>query len=133
MQIDTRVNHDVWLIEPKGRITVETEAQFTRVVSALLEAGRRRLVLDLADVPYIDSVGLGAIVQAYTTSRRRGGDLKLLHVKHRNRQLLVTTKLLTVFEVYDTEDEVARSVDGRREEMSPVQASVPEPRAMYSS
>jgi anti-anti-sigma factor len=132
MQIDTRVNCDVVLIEPKGRLTVETEAQFTKAVSALLETGRRRLVLNLVDVPYIDSVGLGAIVQAYTTSRHRGGDLKLLHVNHRNRQLLATTKLLTVFDVFDTEDEVVRSFDRRREEMSPVQASVPEPRAMYS-
>ena len=112
MQINTRVNHDVVLIEPKGRITVETERQFTEAVGMLLETGQRRLVLDLVDVPYIDSVGLGAIVQAYTSTRRRGGDLKFLHVRHRNRQLLVTTKLLTVFETYDTMDEVERSFDG---------------------
>lgn len=118
MQINTRVNHDVVLIEPKGRITVETERQFTEAVGMLLEAGQRRLVLDLADVPYIDSVGLGAIVQAYTSTRRRGGDLKFLHVRHRNRQLLVTTKLLTVFETYDTMDEVERSFDGGVSESS---------------
>ena len=113
MQINTRINHGVVLIEPKGRITVETEAQFTAAVWMLLEGGQRRLVLDLVDVPYIDSIGIGAIVQAYTSARRRGGDLKLLHVRHRNRHLLVTTKLLTVFEAFDTEDEVERSFDGR--------------------
>jgi anti-anti-sigma factor len=112
MQINTRLTRDVAIIEPKGRITVETERQFTEAVFALIEAGQRRLVLDLVDVPYIDSVGLGAIVQAYTSTRRRGGDLKFLHVTHRNRQLLVTTKLLTVFETYDTMDELERSFDG---------------------
>jgi len=111
MQIDTRVHHDVVIIQPKERITVETGAQFIEVVRTLLEAGPRRLVLSLLDVPSIDSVGLAAIVQAYTSARRRGGDLKLLHVRHRNRQLLTTTKLLTVFEAYDTEDKVERSFD----------------------
>jgi len=109
MQIDTRVHHDVVIIEPKERITVDTEAQFIEVVRALLEAGARRLVLNLIAVPYIDSVGLSAIVQAYTSARRRGGDLKFLHVRDRNRQLLKITRLLTVFEAYDTEDEVERS------------------------
>ena len=122
MQINTRVNHDVVLIEPMGRITVETEAQFTAVVQTLLGAGSRRLVLDLVDVPYIDSIGLGAIVQAYTSTRRRGGDLKFLNVRHRNRQLMATTKLLTVFEAYDTVDEVERSFDAEPEELFSVQA-----------
>lgn len=111
MRINTRLNHDVVIIEPKERITVETEAQFTEVVRALLKAGPRRLVLSLVDVPYIDSMGLGAIVQAYTSARQRGGDMRLLHVRHWNRQLLAITKLLTVFEVCDTEDGVGRSSD----------------------
>jgi anti-sigma B factor antagonist len=111
MRIDTRIHHDVVIIQPKERITVETDAQFTEMVRTLLEAGSRRLVLNLVDVPYIDSDGLAAIVQAYTATRRRGGDLKLLHLRDRTRQLLSVTKLLTVFEAYDTEDEVARSFD----------------------
>src|SRR6202163_158712 len=116
MRIDTRVNRDVVIIQPKERITDENEAQLTEVVRALLEAGPRRLVLDLVDVPGIDSIGLAAIVQAYTSTRRRGGDLKLLHVGRRNRQLLTITKLLTVFEAYDTEDDVQRSFDADCEE-----------------
>jgi len=111
MRIDTRVHHDVVIIQPKERLTVETDAQFTEMIRTLLEAGSRRLVLNLVDVPYIDSDGLAAIVQAYTATRRRGGDLKLLHLRDRTRQLLSVTKLLTVFEAYDTEDEVARSFD----------------------
>ena len=115
MRIDTRVHHDVVIIQPKERLTVETDAQFTEMIRALLEAGSRRLVLNLVDVPYIDSDGLAAIVQAYTATRRRGGDLKLLHLRDRTRQLLAVTKLLTVFEAYDTEDDVARSFDADHE------------------
>jgi len=113
MRIDTRVHHDVVIIQPKERITVETDAQLTEMIRTLLEAGSRRLVLNLVDVPYVDSDGLAAIVQAYTATRRRGGDLKLLHVRDRTRQLLSVTKLLTVFEAYDTEDAVERSFDAR--------------------
>jgi anti-sigma B factor antagonist len=116
MRIDTRVYRDVVIIQPKDRITDENDAQFAEAVRALLEAGPRRLALDLVDVPWVDSIGLAAIVQAYTSTRRRGGDLKLLHVGRRNRQLLTITKLLTVFEAYDTEDDVQRSFDADCEE-----------------
>ena len=113
MRIDTRVHHHVVIVEPKERITVETAADFTETIRTVLDAGSRHLVLNLVDVPYVDSDGLAAIVQAYTATRRRGGDLKLLHLRDRTRQLLAVTKLLTVFEAYDTEDAVERSFDGR--------------------
>ena len=109
MRVNTRLHHDLLIIEPKERITDETEPQFTELVRLLLEGGSRRLVLNLADVPHIDSVGLGAIVQAYTSARRYGGDLKLLRVRPRNRQLLTITKILTVLEAYETVEEVERS------------------------
>ena len=115
MRIDTRVHHHVVIVEPKERITVETAEHFTAAIRTVLEAGSRHLVLNLVDVPYVDSDGLAAIVQAYTATRRRGGDLKLLHLRDRTRQLLAVTKLLTVFEAYDTEDEVARSFDADAE------------------
>jgi anti-sigma B factor antagonist len=116
MQIDTRVYRDVVIIQPKERITDENETQLTEAVRALLEAGPRFLVLDLVDVPWIDSIGLAAIVQAYSSTRRCGGDLKLLHVGRRNRQLLTITRLLTVLEAYDTEDDARRSFDADCEE-----------------
>jgi anti-anti-sigma factor len=115
MRIDTRVGHGVVIVQPKERITVETEPQFTELFRTMLEAVPRRLVLDLVDVPYIDSIGLAAIVQAYTSTRRRGGDLKLLHVKDRTRQVLTVTRLLTVLEAYDTEDDVERSFNAKCE------------------
>jgi anti-sigma B factor antagonist len=116
MRIDTRLYHDVVIIQPRERITDANEGQFTEAIRTLLEAGPRRLVLDLSDVASVDSVALGAIVQAYTSTRRSGGDLRLLHVSPRNRQLLTITKLLTVLEAYDTEDEVGRSFDVESEE-----------------
>jgi anti-sigma B factor antagonist len=64
--------------------------------------------LSLAHVPYIDSVGLGAIVRAYTSARRRGGNLQLLHVEGRNRHLLTITKLLTVFDCLESESELVK-------------------------
>jgi anti-sigma B factor antagonist len=116
VRIDTRVHRDVVIIQPRERITDENDAQFAAAVRALLEAGLRRLVLDLVDVPWVDSIGLSAIVQAYTATRRHEGDLKLLRVGPRNRQLLTITKLLTVFEIYDTEDDAQRSFDADCEE-----------------
>jgi anti-sigma B factor antagonist len=109
MKIEETVRRDVVIIEPKGRLTLETEAQFRETIRRQLDAGRTRLVLNLADVPYIDSCGLGAIAQEYISARRRGGDLKLLNVSGRNQHLLILTKLATVFEMYNSEAEAERS------------------------
>jgi anti-sigma B factor antagonist len=119
MRIDTHLHHDVIVLEPKGRITIETEAPFTNAVRALLDAGPRRFAVDLVEVPYVDSVGLGAIVQAYTSVRRRGGDLKLLRPNDRVRRLLTITRLCTVLKTYDTEDDARRSFDSMCEELPP--------------
>ena len=91
MRVDQRIHRDIVVIEPQGRLTIETEADFVQAVRGLLDAGRVRFVLNLAGVPYIDSSGLGAIAQAYTSAWRRGGDLKLLNVSGRNLQLLTIT------------------------------------------
>jgi anti-sigma B factor antagonist len=106
MRIEETVRGNVVIIEPKGRLTVEIEEEFRETVRRLLESGRTRLVLNLANVPSIDSCGLGAIVHGCVSARRRGGDIKLLKVSGRNHHLLAITKLLTVFETYDSEDEV---------------------------
>ena len=71
--------------------------------------GRKKLVLNLAEVPYIDSAGLGEIVRTYTTVSRQGGSLKLLSLTKRITDLLAITKLLTVFETYDHEADAVRS------------------------
>ena len=109
MRIDERVRQNIVIIEPTGRLTVETEEQFTAAVRRLLHAGWTRLVLNLASVPYMDSCGLGALAQAYVSAWRHGGELKLLNVGGRNLSLLTITKLATVFEVFDSEDDAERS------------------------
>jgi anti-sigma B factor antagonist len=78
-------------------------------VNSLLNQGLKKIVLNLADVPYIDSAGLGEIVRTYTTVSKQGGTLKLLNLTKRITDLLSITKLLTVFETFDNENEAVRS------------------------
>ena len=91
-------------------LTVETESDLRDAVRRQLDSGRRQLVLDLARVPYVDSCGLGTMVQAYVSAHRAGGSVKLSNIAPRVRQLLTVTRLLTVFELYQPE---ARAVECR--------------------
>lgn len=99
----------VVVLAPAGRLTVETEHAFSSVVKRTLSAGHEFLVLDLAEVPYIDSCGLGAVVQAYVGACRRGGTMKLANVTGRTWRLLRITHLLTVLEVHDSVEAAALS------------------------
>jgi len=107
------VHSGVVILELTGRLTVETEAELKNAVRRQLEAGRAQLVLDLARVPYIDSCGLGTMVQAYVSAGRAGGFLKLLNVNSRNRHLLTITHLTEVLETYVQEEAAERSVGER--------------------
>jgi anti-sigma B factor antagonist len=78
-------------------------------INSLLAAGRKKLLLNLEGVPYIDSAGLGEVVRTYTTVSRQGGSLKLLNLTKRIEDLLSITKLLTVFETYESEAEAVQS------------------------
>lgn len=89
-------------ITPYGRLTVETVREFKATVDDLLTDNHPWLVLDLSDVPYIDSCGLGAIVHAFVAACERGGTMKLANINGRNLRLLQITHLLTVVEVYDS-------------------------------
>jgi anti-sigma B factor antagonist len=110
MQIEERVTGDVKLLDLKGRVTLgEGDELLKDKINSLLNQGHRKIVLNLADVPYIDSAGLGEIVRTYTTVSRQGGSLKLLNLTKRITDLLSITKLLTVFETFDSEDEAVRS------------------------
>jgi anti-sigma B factor antagonist len=110
MQIEERAVGDVMVLDLKGRITLgEGDELLKDKVNSLLNQGRRKLVLNLADVPYIDSAGLGEIVRTYTTVSRQGGSLKLLSLTKRITDLLSITKLLTVFETFDSESDAVRS------------------------
>jgi anti-sigma B factor antagonist len=110
MQIDQRAVGDVMVLDVKGRITMgEGDELLKDKVNSLVNQGHRKIVLNLAEVPYIDSAGLGEIVRTYTTVSRQGGNLKLLNLTKRITDLLSITKLLTVFETFDSENEAVRS------------------------
>ena len=110
MQIDQRAVGDVMVLDLKGRITMgEGDELLKDKVNSLVNQGHRKIVLNLADVPYIDSAGLGEIVRTYTTVSRQGGSLKLLNLTKRIKDLLSITKLLTVFETFDGEADAVRS------------------------
>src|ERR1043166_2299965 len=104
MQIEERAVGDVVILDLKGRITLgEGDELLKDKVNSLLNQGRKKIVLNLAEVPYVDSAGLGEVVRTYTTVSRQGGSLKLLSLTKRINDLLSITKLLTVFETYDNE------------------------------
>lgn len=100
----------VLVLDIRGRIILGPETQSVRAgVRAALDAGHRRIVIDLGGVDYIDSSGLSTLVAAYTSTRSAGGELKLLHLTKQVRSLLQITRLSTVFDVYDTLDAARRS------------------------
>ena len=110
MQIEERPIGDVMVLDLKGKVTLgEGDELLKDKVNSLVNQGQRKIVLNLADVPYIDSAGLGEIVRTYTTVSRQGGSLKLLGLTKRITDLLSITKLLTVFETYEKEADAVRS------------------------
>jgi anti-sigma B factor antagonist len=110
MQIEQRSVGDVVVLDVKGKITLgEGDEQLKDKVNSLVNQGHRKILLNLEGVPYIDSAGLGEIVRTYTTVSRQGGTLKLLNLTKRIQDLLSITKLLTVFETFDSEGEALRS------------------------
>jgi anti-sigma B factor antagonist len=110
MQIEERVVGDVVILDLKGKITLgEGDELLKDKVNSLVNQGHRKIILNLGGVPYIDSAGLGEIVRTYTTVSRQGGSLKLLNLTKRITDLLSITKLLTVFETFDTESEAIQS------------------------
>ena len=110
MQIDERAAGDVTILDLKGRMTLgEGDELLKDKINSLVLQGRKQIVLNLAEVPYIDSAGLGEVVRTYTTVKRQGGSLKLLNLTKRIEDLLSITKLLTVFDTYDDEAEAIKS------------------------
>jgi anti-sigma B factor antagonist len=103
MDIRERTLDDVTVVDLDGDLTREENAQFKRGVGAIIDAGARKMVINLAGVEHMDSSGLGELISCYTNMRRVSGDVKLLRPNHRLRNLLVITKLITVFETFDSE------------------------------
>src|SRR5258708_37241850 len=101
MQIQERAVGDVMVLDLKGKITLGQGDELLKdKVNSLVNQGHRKIVLNLADVPYVDSAGLGEIVRTYTTVSREGGSMKLLNLTKRITDLLAITKLLTVLATF---------------------------------
>lgn len=113
MQIGQRMVGDVAIVEVIGDITLSKggDVVLKDKVQSLLQQGYRKVLLDLGNVSYVDSAGLGQLVQIYATTSHLGGSMKLLNLTKRLKDLLVLTKLLTVFESYDSEAEAVASFD----------------------
>ena len=110
VKLTTRKVGDVTVIDAVGRITLGEGASSLRdTIRELVAAGEKKLLLNLAEVSYIDSSGIGELVSAFTTVTNQGGQLKLLHLTKRIQDLLQITKLYTVFEVFDDEAHAIRS------------------------
>ena len=110
MQIQHRIVGEVAIIDLNGRLALGDGDELLRdKVKGLIQQGENRLVLNLTDVPYMNSTGLSAIVGTYTTARKRGGDLKLLHPAKRVKDLLIISGLSTVLGVFDSEEDAVRS------------------------
>jgi anti-sigma B factor antagonist len=110
MQIDERKIGNVTILDLKGKLTLGDGDELLRSkINGLVQAGAKQIVLNLGQVPYIDSAGLGEVVRTYTTVKKQDGTLKLLNLTKRIQDLLMITKLLTVFDTFDNEAEAVKS------------------------
>ena len=105
LKIETRVTEGVTVVSCTGRIVFGDEATALRDNLKKLLGGTKKVVLNLSGVSYIDSGGLGTMVGVYSSARSSGADIKLSGLGQRLRDVLAITKLATVFEVYDTEQQ----------------------------
>ena len=105
MNIEERESGDVTIVRVTGDITLNKggDVMLKDKVQSLIQQGQTNILIDLGGVSYVDSAGLGQLVHAYATTKNKGGALKLVNVTKRLRDLLVVTKLLTVFDTYDSE------------------------------
>ena len=110
MKIDSRGVDGITILDMQGRITLgEDTVAFRRAISGLVADGRKMVLLNLHEVPYIDSSGIGELVAAFTKVRDSGGELKLLNLSPKIRTLLEITKLYSVFDVQSDENAAIRS------------------------
>mgnify|MGYP002035478195 CR=1 FL=1 len=110
MAITPKRFDDVVVLELSGRITIgEGTLMLRDRIQGMFEEGQMRFLLNLSDVDYIDSSGLGELVSSFTTVKNQGCTLKLLSLTRRVRDLMQITKLFTVFDVYEDEPEALKS------------------------
>lgn len=112
IKIEERQVGQVAVLDIAGRLTIDHGAQQLKdKINSLISQQRTHIILNMAGVPYIDSGGLGQMVASYGSVMKTGGALKLAHVNARNHDLLSITRLVTVFETFDSEEEALRSFE----------------------
>jgi anti-sigma B factor antagonist len=113
MKATTRQVKDLTIVDLSGQIKLGEGSSVVRdTVKDLLKKGQKKILLNLGDISYIDSAGMGELVSAYTSVRNQGGELKLLHLTKKVHDLLQITKLYTVFHVLDDEATAIASFNG---------------------
>ena len=116
LEIREREREGVRILDLNGRLTVGDEvAKFREHINKMIAGNERNIILNMAQVDYVDSTGLGALVMYYTTLQRDGGKVKLLNLTRRSIELLVMTKLTTIFEVFNDEQNAINSFFPDRE------------------
>ena len=115
LDINTRETAEAVILDLSGRITLgEPLAELRDSIREALAGDRKSILLNLADVSYIDSSGLGQLISSYATTTSRGGQMKLLNLQKRVNDLMQVTKLLTVFETYTSEEAALRSLAAQK-------------------
>ena len=110
--IATRESGKVTILDVRGRIVLGDEiGDLRKAVHKLVDEGKKKIILNLADVDYIDSSGVGELVGCFTTLRNAGGELKLLNLSQKVQDVLYVTKLYTVFDIKDDEFTALKSFD----------------------
>lgn len=110
LEIKQRASGDVTILDMNGKVTIgEGSVALRSAIRTLLEEGKRKILLNLAGVGYIDSSGIGELVASFTAINKEDGQLKLLNLTQKLQDLLAITKLLTVFDVYESEEEALGS------------------------
>lgn len=110
MKITNRDEGAVTIIEPKGKITIgEGDLILRDEITKLLSAEKKKMVLDLGGVSYMDSAGVGELVSVYTSVKNRGGELKLANLTKKIKDLLTITQLMTIFDTYESVGEASSS------------------------
>jgi anti-sigma B factor antagonist len=113
MKTSVRDSGGVSIIDLKGKITIGSgDIQLRETINRLLEEGKKNILINMQDVTTIDSSGIGELVGCYTSVTNKGGKLKLEKLPEKISDVLTVTQLITVFDVFDTEDEAVKSYKG---------------------
>lgn len=110
MKIEKRKIGNVTVFDLKGKILFgDGIDELRQSINAAIKDSEKQLVLNFADVPYLDSTGLGEVVRSYTTLKKEGGTVKIANLTNKVKDLMMVTKLITVFETFESENEAVKS------------------------